>query len=307
MAMRWPGRSLSILIYHRVLAQPDPLLPDVVDARRFDRQMALLRRSFNVLPLATAVRALRNGTLPPRAACITFDDGYADNAEIALPILHAHGLSACFFIASAYLDGGRMWNDDVIEYVRQARGTELTLPGPDGFDGLKKLTIATPRDKVAAIGALLSALKYQPAARRQALVAAIAPAATPRLMMRSDQVVALHRAGMEIGAHTASHPILASVPDAAARADIVAGRAALEALIDAPVRLFAYPNGKPGRDYDARHTAMAAALGFDAAVSTLPGVARAGADLFQLPRFTPWDRTRLRFWLRLQHNIITST
>lgn len=298
--MHRPRRSLSILIYHRVLPHPDPLLPDVVDARRFDRQMALLKRRFNVLPLGTAVRALRHGTLPPRAACITFDDGYADNAAVALPILRRHGLSACFFIASAYLDGGRMWNDDVIESVRQAQGPVLDLCG---LDGLRQLTIATAQDKAAAIAAILSALKYLPAAQRQALAARMAPAATPQLMMRSDQLIALHRAGMEIGAHTASHPILSNLPDAAARADIVAGRAALEALIDAPVRLFAYPNGQPGRDYDGRHAAMVAALGFDAAVSTAPGAARAGADPYQLPRFTPWDRSPLRFWLRLQHNI----
>ena len=52
----------------------------------FDQQMGLLTDCFRVIPLADAVRGLRSGGLPSRAACVTFDDGYADNAEIALPI-----------------------------------------------------------------------------------------------------------------------------------------------------------------------------------------------------------------------------
>lgn len=115
-----PGgtRGLSILVYHRVLPQADPLFPSIVDAERFSLQLELLRRCFNVLPLPEALARLRNGSLPPRAACITFDDGYADNEAVALPLLRQHGLHATFFIASGFLDGGRMWNDTVIEAVR---------------------------------------------------------------------------------------------------------------------------------------------------------------------------------------------
>ena len=105
---------LSILIYHRVVAQPDPLFPDVVTAEEFDLQMAALTRWFTVLPLGRAVERLRNGTLPVRAACVTFDDGYADNALSALPILLKHGVKATFFVATRFLDGGSMWNDTVI-------------------------------------------------------------------------------------------------------------------------------------------------------------------------------------------------
>lgn len=315
------SHPLSILIYHRVLAAPDPLLPGVPDQRLFARQVALLKRCFRVMPLASAVRHLRQDSLPPRAACITFDDGYADNAELALPVLRHHGVSACFFIASAYLDGGRMWNDDIIEYVRQAAGPLLDVShvpglarppdkhGNDGNDGKPpmpalpaRLPVASAAQKSAAIGQLLDYLKYLPFARRQAVADALAPPRRGDLMLRSCQLRSLHAAGMEIGGHTAHHPILAALDDAAARADMAAGKARLEALLDAPVSLFAYPNGKPGRDYDARHAAMAAALGFTAAVSTAPGAARAGADLLQLPRFTPWEGDRPRFLLRLLLN-----
>jgi len=271
---------LSILIYHRVLARPDPLLPSLPDVRRFARQMALLRRCFRVLPLRQAVRQLQDGTLPARAACITFDDGYADNAELALPVLRRHGLHATFFIASAYLDGGRMWNDEVIAHARRAAS-------------------GTPAQQRAALDRLLGRLKYLPFDERQAAVAALRAPRGEELMMRSGQVRALVAAGMDIGAHTHRHPILAALPDAEARADIATGKAALEMIAQAPVTLFAYPNGKPGVDYTQRHVDMVNALGFEAAVSTAAGAAHPGSDVLQLPRFTPWEQDRPRFLLRL--------
>lgn len=300
--------ALSILIYHRVLAQRDSLFPDEVDARRFARQLRLLRRHYRVLPLADAVRRLQDGSLPPRAACISFDDGYADNAEIALPLLLQHGLHATFFIATGYLNGGLMWNDRLIASVRAATSSALDLRAL----GLPRLPLSNLAQRRAAIATLLAQLKYLPFARREQLAADIARLAgagavkAPQAAMLSTaQLRQLAAAGMGIGAHTASHPILATLPDATALADIVAGRHALETLLQLPVPLFAYPNGKYGHDYDARHLAMVRQLGFTAALSTDAGVARtgaAGAALYRLPRFTPWRPGYLGFLWQLRQN-----
>jgi peptidoglycan/xylan/chitin deacetylase (PgdA/CDA1 family) len=299
----WPPARLSILIYHRVLPQPDPLFPGEVDATAFDRQMGLLKRFFNVIALRDAVRLLRDGALPPRTACITFDDGYADNAEVALPILQRHGLPACFFISSGYLNGGQMWNDRVIDSVRHAGGSELDL----SECGLGRYPLGSTGSRRKAIETILASLKYLPFERRQALVAHLASAAAcsmqQDLMLTTAQVLALHRAGMEIGAHTVSHPILTNMPEREARADMADGKYELERIIGAPVHLFAYPNGKPGQDFDQRHVEIARQLGFEAAVSTQWGAADHASDLFQLPRFTPWDRDRLRFLLRMGQNM----
>lgn len=294
------GACLSILMYHRVLPQADPLFPGEVDAPRFDAQMALLARSFNVLPLAEAARRLSDGSLPPRALVITFDDGYADNHEIALPTLRRHGLSACFFIATSFLDGGRMWNDTVIECVRRSRRDALDLAP----FGLGRLPLGNPVQRRAAIDALLGVIKYQTVAQRvdslDQLRTLCDPAALPDdLMMRSDQVRSLHAQGMEIGAHTVQHPILCTLDADAARREMLDSRRHLEGLVDAPVTLFAYPNGRPDQDYAAAHVAIARDLGFAAAVSTAVGVSTAGADLLQLPRFTPWDRQPSRWLGRL--------
>jgi peptidoglycan/xylan/chitin deacetylase (PgdA/CDA1 family) len=82
-----------------------------------------------------------SGALPERAAAITFDDGYADNFTRALPLLREQGLPATFFVATGFLDGGRMWNDTISEAIRRCNEDVVDLsaigltPGdaPGGF------------------------------------------------------------------------------------------------------------------------------------------------------------------------------
>ena len=298
--------ELSILIYHRVLARPDPLFPGEVDRALFERQLRLLKRFYTVLPLPVALQRLQDGSLPQRAACITFDDGYADNAEHALPLLQQYGLHATFFIATGYLNGGQMWNDRVIDAVREAPGAALDLRDL----GLDCLPLASLAQRRAAIEHVLGKLKYLPFEQRQRLAVDIRRRAGGAMrtmapaMLTTFQLQRLHAAGMGIGAHTVSHPILAALSDHAARNDIANGKRELEQLLQAPVTLFAYPNGKAGRDYGPAHVAIVKSLGFTAALATDWGVARPGAglDLFQLPRFTPWDKGRLAFLWRLRQN-----
>lgn len=281
---------LSILIYHRVSAEPDPFFPHEVTQATFDAQMTRLKAVFNVLPLAEAIERLKNGTLPARAACITFDDGYANNASMALPVLQRHGLKATFFIATAYLDGGRMFNDTVIEAIRQAKTDRLDLREL----GLGQFELNSYAAKSHAINEILSELKYRSPEERRQKIAQLCELAQcgmlpDNLMMTSEQIKALHRAGMEIGAHTDSHPILAKMDSEAVKQEILAGKQFLEKLLDEPIRLFAYPNGKPGIDYLPEQAKLVKELGFMAAVSTQRAVASQYSDHFQLPRFTPWQ------------------
>ena len=302
---------LSILIFHRVSRQADPIFPEEMDARRFDAVCGWLRAWGNILPLDEAVRRLSDRSLPPRAMSITFDDGYADNHDQALPILQRHGLTATFFIATGFLGGHGMWNDMIVEAIRSTQRpqwspADLGLPDPMQ----RTITLDSPQSRRGAIEAVIGAAKYFPHDQRRAFaerVMAWSGAKSPQqLMMNPDQVRRLHQAGMQIGAHTVSHPILALLDATSVRAEIADSRATLEAILDQPVTLFAYPNGRPGEDYLPATAAIVRELGFSAAVTTAWGGAHSGTDRFEIPRLTPWDRTRLRFGGRLLANLWTS-
>ncbi len=302
-----PGRAnarLSVLVYHRVLPSADPLFPELPEEARFDAQMRWVRQWFNVLPLAEAVARLRARSLPSRAMSITFDDGYADNATIATPVLERLGLTATFFVSTGFLDGGIMWNDAVIESVRASRRPTLDLTRC----GLGRWPLESVPQRRAAIDAILHAIKHLDPDERRDRVDHVLEAAGEKpvstMMMTSDQVSGLAAAGMSVGGHTVTHPILARLPTARARTEIAEGKARLESILRDRVELFAYPNGVPVQDYAAEHVKLVQECGFRAAVSTAWGAAAPDDDVWQLPRFTPWDRTRTRFGLRLARNLM---
>ena len=297
------GGRLSTFIFHRVLAEPDPLLAEEPDARRFDELLRWIGGQFRVLPPLEACERLRSGSLPPRAAAITFDDGYRDNHDVALPLLRRHGMQAAFFVATGFLNGGAMFNDRVIEAVRGAGEHVADL----GWLGLGELRLGSVENARAAIARLLPAVKRLPLAERDRAVARLeeqlGASGSTDLMMSDAQVKALHAAGMAIGGHTRTHPILKVLDDRAAREEIVGGAEDLRAITGEAPALFAYPNGRPGEDFDERHAPMVKEAGFRFAFTTRPGVAVPDTDPYQLPRFTPWDRSAMRFQARMLRNL----
>ena len=308
-AARWAvgGRHqcLSILIFHRVLAQPDPFMPDEPDAQRFADIMEWLSSWFKPLSLSEGIERLRAGTLPPRALCVTFDDGYADNLLVAAPICRRFGVPVTVFVASGYLDGRVMWNDRIIESVRGAPGDHLDLTEL-GY-GRYKLGDSTQR--VALIGELLRRWKYLPFEEREELTLEMAARYAPAInnpMLSRAQVRQLHGGGVEIGGHTVTHPILARTDTATAAREIADNKDDLEGLLGGRLRFFAYPNGLPHTDFTLDHVEMVRRVGYQAAFSTHAGVSTSGTDRFQMPRFTPWDKTSLRFSLRLILNMRNS-
>lgn len=295
------GRAAKLLIlaYHRVLPRIDPLLDGVLDEATFEGQMSLLAQRFTVMPLTEAATRLAAGTLPPRAVCITFDDGYADNFSIAFPILAKHGLTATFFIATGFLDGGRMWNDTVIESVRRAQGDELDLRDT----GAGIYFIGDMQARLDTVHKLLNELKYLSPDERLRKTEVLADRAKTNLpndlMMTSEQVRQLQSGGMDIGAHTVNHPILTRLTIERAEQEISRARTRLHDIGVRKVNAFAYPNGRPGIDYDRGHVEAVRRAGFRAAVSTAWGCARCDTESLELPRIAPWGHTSSRFNLRL--------
>lgn len=294
------ANRFCIVNYHRVLQESNPLLASEPDVATFSWQMEVLAHCFHVLPLSEAIARLKSGaSFPARAVCITFDDGYRSIHDVALPVLRRYGLPATLFVTSGYVDKGNMWNDRIIEAVQMLPDGSLDL---DDL-GLGSFPLRNLDDRMAAIGTLTERTKYLPPSERSEVIERLTIMAgqtiTPELMLTREMLLNLDRSGIDIGAHTVSHPILTSLNDAAARSEIVAGKADLEAMLGKPVRLFAYPNGKVGMDFDHRHVAMVREAGFDAAFTTAVGAITRDQDRFQLPRSRPWDRSPVMFGLRL--------
>lgn len=295
-------RPLSILIYHRVLTERDWMLPDVPIADEFRWQMSLMKRHFNMLSLPDAVRLLRENRLPARAACITFDDGYADTATVAYPILAELEIPMTIFVASGYLDGGIMWNDAILESVRRFSTNTLDLQEV----GLPCYSLASRTEKQQAAYDLMARCKYLESGQRQHVADYLVRKASSMLpntlMMTHTQTRNLAERGVEMGGHTLNHPILTRLTPAEAQAEIADGKAHLESITGRPVRLFAYPNGQAGVDYNPSHIHMVQEAGFEAAVTTDQGVSSYKTDPFQLPRYTPWAKSKSRFLLRMALN-----
>ena len=197
-----------------------------------------------------------------------------------------------------------MWNDTIIESIRVTSRESIEL----NELGIGNLDTGSLEEKRLALATIIPAVKHLKFDAREDAVEVIkSRCSTDRLpdnlMMTDNEVRSLRACGMEIGAHTVSHPILARIDQATARREIIESRSYLENLLDERIGLFAYPNGKLGEDYTQEHVDIIRELNFDAAVSTNPGTSAHGNDLYQLSRFTPWDRDGWKFGLRLAQNM----
>ncbi len=89
-----------VLMYHRVANEVCDPWDITVSSENFDSQHAMLKQDREVIPLVDFAALLARGALPPRATAITFDDGYACNAQVAAPALAKYQLPATFFVTT---------------------------------------------------------------------------------------------------------------------------------------------------------------------------------------------------------------
>lgn len=294
------GRNkLSILIYHQVLAKPDPMRPSEPTAEVFDWQMRLLRNYFTPLSLQEALQHLQNNTLPANAVCVTFDDGYLNNLTVAQPILAKYGIPATVYVATAFSQGNNMWNDRLIYLFSQTDRQQLLLDDT-------QLALTDAADRRSKAQQWLKKLKYLPIAQRlekidqfyqQNNVTEQEP-----LMMSPAQIKQLSDSGVTIGAHTVNHPILKVMPEEQQLQEITQSRQQLENWLGKPVQHFAYPNGVKDTDFDDTTVKLVTEAGFSSAVITNWGICTAATPLHLLNRFTPWDKSPLKFHCRLTLN-----
>lgn len=294
------GRGkLSILIYHQVLSEPDPMRPTEPTAQMFDWQMRLLQQYFTPLSLDQALQHLKHNTLPPNAVCVTFDDGYLNNLTVAQPILAKYGIPATVYIATAFSTGSNMWNDRLIHLFATQSRQQLQLDD-------ERVHLGDWQDRRHKVQQWLKKLKYLPLVQRLEKIDQFyrqnSAEEQAALMMSPAQIKQLADCGVTIGAHTVNHPILKVMPPQQQRQEISDSRQQLESWLGSPVQHFAYPNGTKNTDFDDITVKLVEDAGFASAVTTDWGISNADTSRYQLKRFTPWDKTASHFHLRLIKN-----
>jgi peptidoglycan/xylan/chitin deacetylase (PgdA/CDA1 family) len=280
------AERLLVLGWHN--AEPTPFFPSAAGAcaRGLARQLTTLARTTNVVPLDTALAALADGRpLPRRPVALTFDDGYRDNLETAMPILRRLGLPATFYLVPGLLDRTvRPWWEVVAWAFSAATATSLEWAG-------RTLPTGPGEPARTAMLAVAEELKDLDAATRDERIDGLVDRLGPT--GSEDEVRELFldwagarrlAAGAAVGSHTMRHVILSRESPEEQAVDLRESRALLEAGLDARIATLAYPNGT-ARDYDAATLSAAEAAGYRGAVTTIDGWNDRSTPLLELRRF----------------------
>ncbi len=326
-----PQPGVLILLYHRVAdpgADPQRL---AVHPDRFVRHLDVIRRTADVLSLAEVQAAREEGRLPRRGIAVTFDDGYADNAATAAPLLRQAGVPATFFVTSSSVNGAReFWWDELEQWLlcpgvlpatlrlsvggstwTAALGASATWSGQDAIEH-RGWTVddPDPTPRHTAYRRLCTALKPLSGPQRHRALDGLAAQAgrapfvrdTHRTLTTLQLATLATGHGLTVGSHTVTHPSLGALRIAEQRQELQDSRTALAALTGQAVTHLAYPFGGRG-DQTWRTRRAARAAGYTAACINEPGLVRRRTHPLRLPRVLvrDWDgpafAERLERWL----------
>jgi peptidoglycan/xylan/chitin deacetylase (PgdA/CDA1 family) len=298
-------RQLTVLTYHRVDdpgARPD-LDPGLISATpaEFERQVEWLARATTPVSLDDVLAVRRGeGTLPPRAVLVTFDDAYADFPRHAWPALRDAGVPVTVFVPTAYPGGeiARFWWDR-LHHALAATTLRRPLGTPAG-----RIALATAEDRLRAHRLLVAWAHRVPHEDAMAtvdlIVAALGEPPAAPAVLDWPALRELAAEGVVLAAHTQTHARLDRVGPARAREEIVGSLADLERRAGRPPPALAFPAG--GHDEQARR--IAGETGIELAFTTRRGANDLGrADWLALNRVNvgrrstvPVLRAQLRRW-----------
>src|SRR5579862_7403409 len=297
-ALRWlarrRGKSAAILMYHSVLEEPsrvtDSLGGIALSTRAFQSQMEMLARDFRPIDLEQAGRFVaEEGELPERAVVITFDDGYTDNYEIAMPILNRVGVPATFYVTVDCIERRTLpWPSR----LRFAFRTTQKKSWVDSTGKSWNLSSAEDREK-AYLGACDQACQLAgitleaEVARTERELEATLPDGTGQLMMSWDQVKGLEQKGHIVGSHTMTHPNMAFLKVDDLRRELTLSKQTMECHLGAPVRHFSYPCPALFPNWTQQTTEESKRAGYQTAVTTNDGVVRKRDNPLELKRVRP--------------------
>ena len=299
-----PRDGLAVVTYHGVLPpgyeSVDPGFDgNLVSAEILRRQLRLLKAHYNVItPEDVLAWREGRGDLPPRAVLLTCDDGLLNCLTDMLPVLQQEGVRCLFFVTgeSAGQTQTMLWYEELFLLFFRAPAGHFEI-SCSGIEIAGELRLQAARRTIwwsavrrlsqfdrEARESFLSATRTQLGIDvRPDLEARNSPACRRLGLLTADELRKLAAAGMTIGAHTLSHPILSQAPGEIAKTEISESKSALESVLQMPVWALAYPFGDP-HSVNSEVLAMAEAAGFQAAFLNYAG--GLGADLppFAMPR-----------------------
>lgn len=289
--------KLLIINYHNI-CDDNSILPGI-HHKVLDKHFKFICRFMNPMPLTTALALSQQNKLPKRTVAITFDDGYKSHLTLALPLLKKYGLNATFFISSNHNGTKLMWNDRLYLAIMRCPLKQINV---DEFD-LGDISIASKQDKQIAFNKLVQLFKYQTLNQRHQLLTQLCQKLSFEVESRSDnlmlseaEIKMLSDKGMLIGSHTLDHPILALEERQIALHQLSEDKARLEMIIGKSVDLFAFPNGKPGYDYNAETIELIKKSGYKYAFSTCNTPFELNTNnLYEIPRMSAPANAGLSF------------
>ncbi len=245
--------ALTVLTYHRVgVPGSDDLDPGLVEVEpdELASQLEIIKRHCNVVSPEDLCRVRDGKRLPVNPVILTFDDGYADNHQTALPILERAGVPATFFIPTAFPDAGRLfWWDRV--YLSMKRSTrDVAL-----FTYPTLLRVEPKKDPRGAAHAVCDAFKrtpgpdlvrfYEELERSTGVVLSQEEERklAQQAIMSWSMVRDLRARGMDVQSHSHDHFVLNTMSPERAHKDLAKSRSILHEAMSSPVHSVAYPVG----------------------------------------------------------------
>jgi peptidoglycan/xylan/chitin deacetylase (PgdA/CDA1 family) len=294
-----PGAA--ILLYHSVGGNR-VFSDNVLKETSFRRQLAFLMRTRTIVPLRAMVDKLEAGEpVPADWLVLTFDDGYKDFVETAVPILKELQVPATVFIPSGVLSGElELLPDALTRIVAECPKSSIEMESNGRSLSLPLRTEKQRRDAVLRLAFALRSLDSSERAECVAEVArccGVAPVgpSTEKYMSEADVLTCPDL--VEVGAHTVTHPNLAATPADLAKREIETSKATLTEAWKREVDSFAYPFGK-GWSFSHETAELVKEAGFRCGLTTLYGFVGLDADRFALPRIGVRDSlTRLKLHL----------
>jgi peptidoglycan/xylan/chitin deacetylase (PgdA/CDA1 family) len=293
MAYRRFRRKTFVLMYHRVLpAGADSFSADsiCVTPEAFERQMKFLRRHFRVLSIAELADHLESGRELPSGSCVvTFDDGWRDNFEHALPILREQQVPAVIFVATDFIGGN--------DCFWQERLSRLLFDGVRGgadaralvaeIAGSALLADSDEAGQRRAIREAVDRLKTLPPAQIERIEARVRDVVSTRGSLGDDrfmdwqQVASLVKGTrVEVGAHGCSHTPLTKLSPERAALELDEAARRVSAAVGVPTTSIGYPNG----NYDDVVVKLTRAAGYRLGFTTDKGLVGDVRDPFKIPR-----------------------